>query len=85
MSDDISMKALSSDIANNSLAALNAGCDLVMHCNGDFDEMLLIANRIFDFDSIEISKNLLSIFKNEKLLDVTETQRELTHILKDAK
>jgi|TARA_B110000977_G_C11023011_1_gene472081 beta-N-acetylhexosaminidase len=81
MSDDISMKAMSPDVANNSLAALNAGCDLVLHCNGDIDEMTLIANRILDLDLIEVSETLLNIFKNEKSLDVTETQRELTHIL----
>jgi beta-N-acetylhexosaminidase len=43
MSDDISMGALSGTIAERTRAALAAGCDLVLHCNGRFDEMLAVA------------------------------------------
>jgi beta-N-acetylhexosaminidase len=39
MSDDISMKALSGDLTGLSRAALAAGCDVVLHCNGDMAEM----------------------------------------------
>ncbi|MEL7025785.1 MAG: glycoside hydrolase family 3 N-terminal domain-containing protein [Pseudomonadota bacterium] len=39
MTDDISMGALSGSIAQRSQAAIAAGCDLVLHCNGDFGEM----------------------------------------------
>src|SRR6187397_969627 len=44
MSDDISMNALSGSIAERSRAALAAGCDVVLHCNGDLDEMAAVAN-----------------------------------------
>lgn len=43
MSDDVSMGALSGSLAERSRAALAAGCDLVLHCNGDLDEMLQVA------------------------------------------
>lgn len=43
MSDDISMKALAGDLAELSARALDAGCDVVLHCNGDFDEMRKVA------------------------------------------
>jgi beta-N-acetylhexosaminidase len=43
MSDDISMGALSGPIAVRSRAALAAGCDLVLHCNGKLDEMREVA------------------------------------------
>jgi beta-N-acetylhexosaminidase len=43
MSDDISMRALSGSIAERSRAALAAGCDLVLHCNGRLDEMRQVA------------------------------------------
>ena len=43
MSDDISMNALSGTIAERSRAALAAGCDVVLHCNGDLDEMTAVA------------------------------------------
>ncbi len=43
MTDDISMKALSDDLAANSAEALAAGCDLILHCNGDPSEMSAVA------------------------------------------
>jgi len=43
MSDDISMKSLKSSIKINTLSAFNAGCDLVLHCNGNFNEMCDVA------------------------------------------
>jgi beta-N-acetylhexosaminidase len=43
MSDDISMNALSGSIAERSRAALAAGCDVVLHCNGNLEEMVAVA------------------------------------------
>jgi beta-N-acetylhexosaminidase len=43
MSDDVSMNALSGGIAERSRAAFAAGCDVVLHCNGDLGEMQLVA------------------------------------------
>ena len=43
MSDDISMNALSGSIAERSRAALAAGCDVVLHCNGNLGEMGAVA------------------------------------------
>ena len=43
MSDDISMKSLKCSIKLNTLRAFNAGCDLVLHCNGDYKEMNEVA------------------------------------------
>jgi beta-N-acetylhexosaminidase len=39
MSDDLSMKALSGDFTQRARASLAAGCDVVLHCNGDMAEM----------------------------------------------
>lgn len=39
MTDDISMEALSGTVADRSAAAIAAGCDIVLHCNGKLDEM----------------------------------------------
>jgi beta-N-acetylhexosaminidase len=39
MTDDLSMKALSGDFTQRARASLAAGCDVVLHCNGDMDEM----------------------------------------------
>jgi beta-N-acetylhexosaminidase len=43
MSDDIGMGALSGSTADRTQAALAAGCDLVLHCNGRLDEMQEVA------------------------------------------
>ena len=39
MSDDLSMKALSGDFRERARASIAAGCDVVLHCNGDMAEM----------------------------------------------
>ncbi len=46
MSDDISMGALSGTLAERSRAAIAAGCDLVLHCNGDLAEMSAVASNV---------------------------------------
>ena len=43
MSDDLSMKALAGDFASRTRQSLRAGCDVVLHCNGDLAEMQAIA------------------------------------------
>ncbi len=43
MSDDISMAALSGSLGERARAALAAGCDMVLHCNGKMPEMLAVA------------------------------------------
>ncbi|MDJ1008603.1 MAG: glycoside hydrolase family 3 N-terminal domain-containing protein [Paracoccaceae bacterium] len=43
MTDDISMGALSGSMTERAEAAIGAGCDLVLHCNGDRAEMAAVA------------------------------------------
>jgi beta-N-acetylhexosaminidase len=43
MSDDVSMNALSGSIAERTKAIFAAGCDMVLHCNGNFGEMCEVA------------------------------------------
>jgi beta-N-acetylhexosaminidase len=44
MSDDICMQALAGRPGDRAASALAAGCDVVLHCNGDLDEMREVAN-----------------------------------------
>lgn len=43
MTDDLSMKALKGTFADRTKRSLEAGCDLILHCNGDMKEMKEIA------------------------------------------
>ena len=44
MSDDISMQALHGPVAARAQAALHAGCEIVLHSNGNLDEMRALAD-----------------------------------------
>ncbi len=46
VTDDLSMQALSGDYASRAARSLAAGCDLVLHCNGDPEEMTDVARGI---------------------------------------
>ena len=44
MTDDLSMKALGGSFEERTRRSLEAGCDMVLHCNGDMAEMQAIAS-----------------------------------------
>ncbi len=46
LTDDLSMRALGGSFAGRAAAALEAGCDLVLHCNGDMAEMTEVAGAV---------------------------------------
>jgi len=43
LTDDLSMKALSGSFRTRAEKAVAAGCDVVLHCNGDLDEARAVA------------------------------------------
>ena len=43
MTDDLGMKALSGAMSERGAKALQAGCDVVLHCSGEMDEMQELA------------------------------------------
>jgi len=50
ITDDISMKALKYSLSINSIKALNAGCNLILHCNGNIKEMHELSNIVPQID-----------------------------------
>ena len=43
LTDDISMKALAGKLRTRAEMAIEAGCDIILHCNGNLEEMIEVA------------------------------------------
>jgi beta-N-acetylhexosaminidase len=43
ISDDLSMKSLKYGLSTNTIKSFEAGCNLALHCNGNFNEMKVVA------------------------------------------
>ena len=42
ISDDLSMKSLKGTLKENTIKTFKAGCNLALHCNGNFKEMIIV-------------------------------------------
>ena len=56
ISDDISMKSLKHGLEENAIKALHAGCNLILHCNGNIREMNKLAKVIPRIDKFTQKK-----------------------------
>jgi beta-N-acetylhexosaminidase len=56
MSDDVSMNALAGSIAERTRAIVTAGCDMVLHCNGDLDEMRTVARETPELSGMALKR-----------------------------
>jgi beta-N-acetylhexosaminidase len=74
LSDDISMGALKGDLRYRTTAALSAGCDVVLHCNGDPLEMRAVASAARELAgrSAERAKAALASLAPPAPMDETE-------------
>lgn len=52
MSDDLSMKALSGAMGDRARGCIAAGCDVVLHCNGEMAEMQAVAEALALVDGV---------------------------------
>jgi beta-N-acetylhexosaminidase len=57
MSDDLSMKALDGPLSVRARQAQFAGCDLVLHCNGDMDEMRDVASEVKTLEGLALKRS----------------------------
>ncbi len=71
LSDDLGMKALEGNFADRAEKALSAGCDIALHCSGDFDEMQDVATgvRPMQASSMERLEKALSIRRQKNHVD----------------
>ena len=42
ISDDLSMKSLKGTLKENTIKTFKAGCNIALHCNGNFNEMKIV-------------------------------------------
>ena len=56
ISDDLSMKSLKYSIAENTEKSFTAGCNLVLHCNGNLKEMIQVAENSPKVNSFVLKK-----------------------------
>jgi beta-N-acetylhexosaminidase len=79
MSDDVSMNALAGTVAERTRAIVNAGCDMVLHCNGKLDEMRDVARETPELadGALERAKRALASRKAPEPLDRRAARAEL--------
>ena len=73
LSDDLSMQALSGSFRDRAAESLEAGCDVVLHCNGRMDEMLGVAEGLRPLDDAALMR-----------LAVAEERRRALPLMMDA-
>lgn len=83
MTDDLSMKALGGAFADRARDALAAGCDLLLHCNGDPIEMraILAADPQFDTKGVERAARALAARRPADAFDLAEARARLEALL----
>ena len=83
MSDDVSMNALAGSIAERTRAIVNAGCDMVLHCNGKLDEMRDVARETPELTGEALQRTIraLASRKPPEPLDRQAARAELDALL----
>jgi beta-N-acetylhexosaminidase len=84
LSDDISMNALTGPIAARTKAALFAGCDVVLHCNGKMDEMKDVAHeaKAMEGEAARRASHALAHLSSPDAFDPTAAEAHLRELMK---
>lgn len=86
MSDDVSMNALQGTIAERTRASIVAGCDMILHCNGNPDEMREVADNtpLLAGRALERAEQALAQRKPPQPLDRMQARAELDELISRA-
>jgi beta-N-acetylhexosaminidase len=86
MSDDVSMNALAGSIAERTRAIVSAGCDMVLHCNGNLDEMREVARETPELsgEALERARRALASRKAPQPFDRVAARAELDELISRA-
>jgi beta-N-acetylhexosaminidase len=85
MSDDISMGALSGSLGERTRAALGAGCDVVLHCNGNRVEMEAVAAAAPSLEGDASRRATAALAKRQRPapIDFTKKRAEFAALMKN--
>ena len=83
MSDDASMNALAGSLAERTRAIFAAGCDVVLHCSGQLDEMRDVARETPELSgkALERAEKALASRKAPKPFDRVAGRVELDALI----
>jgi len=83
MTDDISMKALSGSLDSLTRAALDAGCDVVLHCNGTLQERSQVAAAAGEMNAPAQlrAETALAARRTPDALDISGAEAELRRLM----
>ena len=83
MSDDASMNALAGSLAERTRAIFAAGCDVVLHCSGQLDEMRDVARETPELSgkALERAEKALASRKAPKPFDRVAARAELDALI----
>jgi beta-N-acetylhexosaminidase len=83
MTDDVSMHALQGSLGERTAAALAAGCDIVLHCNGKLDEMRQVAAnaRLLSGKSLRRAEAALAARRKPEPIDVAAARAEFARLI----
>jgi beta-N-acetylhexosaminidase len=83
MSDDVSMNALAGGIGERTRALLAAGCDMVLHCNGNIEEMREVAGQTPELlgKALERAERALAARRAPQSLDRAAARAELDALI----
>ena len=82
LSDDLSMKALTGSFEQRAAAVIEAGLDIVLHCNGDLEEARAVASAapVLAGASLRRAKAAEAAIKAPQPFDVERGEQELAAI-----
>lgn len=86
ISDDLSMRALYGDLTARTDMSLKAGCDAVLHCNGNMDEMKKVAAACspLKFESSQRFERAEAARRGPESFDVDAAKARLDELLESA-
>jgi beta-N-acetylhexosaminidase len=84
LSDDLSMQALGGSLGERAAKVLAAGCDIALHCNGEWPEMLEVAGHAGAMTERAVRRfedSRRTVSRHRSAQGARETRKRLTELL----